>query len=71
MQKLNPFKLKEVSKSLTDISIQGLIISELKQCGRQVEHAEIYRGAECAVNFVLKLKLEVAVQAAGTGAAAL
>lgn len=57
---LKPFKLEEVREALTAIGVQGLMVSEVKGHGRQSGHTEIYRGAEYVVNFVSKIRLEVA-----------
>jgi nitrogen regulatory protein P-II 2 len=61
MAVIKPFKLNEVREALTDVGIQGLTVTEVKGYGRQKGHTEIYRGAEYAVNFLPKLKIEVAV----------
>jgi len=58
---IKPFKLEEVREALTDIGVQGLMVSEIKGYGRQSGHTEIYRGAEYTVNFVPKVKLEMVV----------
>ena len=58
---IKPFKLEEVREALTDIGVQGLMVSEVKGYGRQAGHTEIYRGAEYVVNFVPKIKLEAVV----------
>lgn len=58
---IKPFKLDDVREALTGIGIQGLTVTEVKGYGRQKGHTEIYRGAEYVVNFVPKLKIEVAV----------
>lgn len=58
---IKPFKLEEVREALTSIGVQGLMVSEVKGYGRQSGHTEIYRGAEYVVNFVPKIKLEMAV----------
>lgn len=60
---IKPFKLDEVREALTGIGIQGLTVTEVKGYGRQKGHTEIYRGAEYAVNFLPKLKIEVVVPA--------
>lgn len=60
---IKPFKLEEVREALTEIGVQGLMVSEIKGYGRQSGHTEIYRGAEYTVNFVPKLKLEMVVSA--------
>ncbi|MGB1088314.1 MAG: P-II family nitrogen regulator [Alphaproteobacteria bacterium] len=59
---IKPFKLDEVREALTSLGIQGLTVTEVKGFGRQKGHTEIYRGAEYAVSFLPKLKVEVAVQ---------
>ena len=59
---VKPFKLEEVRQALTDLGLQGMTVSEVKGYGRQKGHTEIYRGAEYAVNFLPKVKIEVAVQ---------
>ena len=58
---IKPFKLDEVREALSGIDVQGMTVSEVKGFGRQKGHSEIYRGAEYAVSFVPKLKLEIAV----------
>jgi nitrogen regulatory protein P-II 2 len=58
---IKPFKLDEVRDALTTIGVQGLTVTEVKGYGRQKGHTEIYRGAEYAVSFLPKLKIEVAV----------
>ena len=58
---IKPFKLEEVRDALTGVGIHGLTVTEVKGYGRQKGHTEIYRGAEYAVNFLPKLKIEVAV----------
>jgi nitrogen regulatory protein P-II 2 len=58
---IKPFKLDEVREALTALGVQGLTVTEAKGFGRQKGHTEIYRGAEYAVNFVPKIKLEIAV----------
>ena len=58
---IKPFKLDEVRDALTSLGIQGLTVTEVKGYGRQKGHTEIYRGAEYAVNFLPKVKIEVAV----------
>ncbi len=59
---IKPFKLDEVREALTPLGIQGLTVSEVKGFGRQKGQTEIYRGAEYIVNFLPKVKIEVAVQ---------
>ena len=58
---IKPFKLDDVRESLSDIGVQGLTVSEVKGFGRQKGHTELYRGAEYVVDFLPKLKLEIAV----------
>ncbi|ACA19815.1 nitrogen regulatory protein P-II [Methylobacterium sp. 4-46] len=60
---IKPFKLEEVRDALTSIGVHGLTVTEVKGYGRQKGHTEIYRGAEYAVSFLPKLKIEVAVAA--------
>jgi nitrogen regulatory protein P-II 2 len=58
---IKPFKLDEVRDALTSIGVHGLTVTEVKGYGRQKGHTEIYRGAEYAVSFLPKLKVELAV----------
>ena len=58
---IKPFKLDEVRDALTAIGVQGLTVTEVRGYGRQKGHTEIYRGAEYAVSFLPKIKIEVAV----------
>ena len=58
---IKPFKLEEVREALTAIGVRGMMVTEIKGFGTQSGHTEIYRGAEYAVNFVPKVKLEIAV----------
>ncbi len=80
MAVIKPFKLEEVREALSAMGIEGMTVTEVKGYGRQKGQTEIYRGAEYAVNFLPKTKIEVAVsadlaeravetirQAAGTG----
>jgi len=60
---IKPFKLDEIRDALSGIGVQGMTVTEVKGYGRQKGHTEIYRGAEYAVNFVPKAKLQVAVAA--------
>ncbi len=60
---IKPFKLDEVRDALTTLGVHGMTVSEVKGYGRQKGHTEIYRGAEYAVNFLPKLKVEVAIGA--------
>ena len=61
---IKPFKLEEVREALTSIGVRGMMVTEIKGFGSQSGHTEIYRGAEYAVNFVPKVKLEIVVAAA-------
>ncbi len=61
---IKPFKLEEVRDALGGLDVHGLTVSEVKGYGRQHGHTEIYRGAEYAVNFVPKIKIEIAVDSA-------
>ena len=58
---IKPFKLDEVRDALTAIGVHGMTVTEVKGYGRQKGHTEIYRGAEYAVSFLPKIKVEVAV----------
>jgi nitrogen regulatory protein P-II 2 len=58
---IKPFKLDEVRDALTAVGVHGLTVTEVKGYGRQKGHTEIYRGAEYAVSFLPKLKIELAV----------
>ena len=60
---IKPFKLDDVKEALNEIGIQGMTISDVKGYGRQKGHKEIYRGAEYAVDFIPKLKIEIVVSA--------
>ena len=60
---IKPFKLDDVRDAIGDLGIAGLTVTEVKGYGRQRGHTEIYRGAEYAVNFLPKVKIEVAVPA--------
>jgi nitrogen regulatory protein P-II 2 len=66
---IKPFKLEEVRQALDGAGIVGLTVSEVKGFGRQKGHTEIYRGAEYEVNFVPKVKIEVAVPSGQVGKA--
>ena len=61
MAVIKPFKLDEVRDALTRIGVQGLTITEVRGYGRQKGHTEIYRGTEYAVNFLPKIRIEIAV----------
>ena len=58
---IKPFKLEEVREALTSIGVRGMMVTEIRGFGSQSGHTEIYRGAEYAVNFVPKVKLEIVV----------
>ena len=58
---IKPFKLEEVREAMTSIGVRGMMVTEIKGFGSQSGHTEIYRGAEYAVNFVPKVKLEIFV----------
>jgi nitrogen regulatory protein P-II 1 len=58
---IKPFKLDEVKEALNEIGIMGITVSEVKGFGRQKGHTELYRGAEYVVDFIPKVKLEIAV----------
>ncbi|ADO41664.1 P-II family nitrogen regulator [Ketogulonicigenium vulgare] len=58
---IKPFKLEEVREALTSVGVRGMMVTEIKGFGLQSGHTEIYRGAEYAVNFVPKVKLEIVV----------
>ena len=63
MAVIKPFKLDDVREALTPLGVQGLTVSEVKGFGRQKGQTEIYRGAEYHVNFLPKVKIEVAIPA--------
>ena len=58
---IKPFKLDEVRDALSEIGVQGMTVTEVKGFGRQKGHTELYRGAEYVVDFVPKVKLEIAI----------
>ena len=58
---IKPFKLDEVREALSDVGVQGITVTEVKGFGRQRGHTELYRGAEYVVDFLPKVKIEVAV----------
>ena len=58
---IKPFKLDDVREALSEIGVQGITVTEVKGFGRQKGHTELYRGAEYVVDFLPKLKLEVAI----------
>jgi len=59
---IKPFKLDDVRGALSDIGVRGMTVTEVKGFGRQKGHTELYRGAEYAVDFLPKIKVEVAVE---------
>jgi len=61
---IKPFKLDDVREALSEIGIQGMTVTETKGFGRQKGHTELYRGAEYVVDFLPKIKLEVAIESA-------
>jgi nitrogen regulatory protein P-II 2 len=61
---IKPFKLDEVREALNKLGVSGMTVSEVKGYGRQKGHTEIYRGAEYVVNFLPKVRIEVAVPSA-------
>lgn len=58
---IKPFKLDDVREALSEVGVSGMTVSEVKGFGRQKGHTELYRGAEYVVDFVPKIKLEVAI----------
>ena len=64
---IKPFKLDDVKKALSEIGVAGLTVTEVKGFGRQKGHAELYRGAEYVVEFIPKVKIEIAVADALVG----
>ena len=58
---IKPFKLEEVKEALSEIGIEGMTVTEVKGFGRQKGHTEIYRGSEYSVDFLPKVKIEIAV----------
>lgn len=58
---IKPFKLDDVREALSDIGVQGITVTEVKGFGRQKGHTELYRGAEYVVDFLPKVKVEIAV----------
>lgn len=59
---IKPFKLDDVREALAEVGIQGITVTEVKGFGRQKGHTELYRGAEYVVDFLPKIKLEIAVE---------
>ena len=67
---IKPFKLDDVREALSEIGVRGITVTEVKGFGRQKGHTELYRGAEYVVDFLPKIKLEVAIESSlldGTG----
>ena len=58
---IKPFKVNEVKDALHDIGVQGMTLTEVKGCGRQKGHTEIYRGSEYTIDFLPKVKVEIVV----------
>jgi len=58
---IKPFKLDEVREALAEVGVQGITVTEIKGFGRQKGHTELYRGAEYVVDFLPKIKIEIAV----------
>jgi nitrogen regulatory protein P-II 2 len=65
---VKPFKLDDVREALSEIGVQGITVTEVKGFGRQKGHTELYRGAEYVVDFLPKVKIEVAVAEAAVDA---
>ena len=60
---IKPFKLDDVREALSEIGVQGVTVTEVKGFGRQKGHTELYRGAEYVIDFLPKLKIEIAISA--------
>jgi nitrogen regulatory protein P-II 2 len=60
---IKPFKLDDVRKALSEVGVQGITVTEVKGFGRQKGHTELYRGAEYVVDFLPKVKIEIAIAA--------
>lgn len=60
---IKPFKLDDVREALSDIGVQGITVTEVKGFGRQKGHTELYRGAEYVVDFLPKVKIDIAIAA--------
>ena len=58
---IKPFKLEDVREALSEVGVQGITVTEVKGFGRQKGHTELYRGAEYVVDFLPKIKLEIAI----------
>ncbi|MEY8205376.1 MAG: P-II family nitrogen regulator [Bermanella sp.] len=63
---IKPFKLDDVREALSEIGVQGITVTEVKGFGRQKGHTELYRGAEYVVDFLPKVKLEIAIDSSQT-----
>ena len=63
---IKPFKLDAVREALTELGIEGMTVTEVKGYGRQKGHTEIYRGAEYAVNFLPKIKIDAVISSENT-----
>ncbi len=59
---IKPFKLDEVREALSEVGVQGITVTEVKGFGRQKGHTELYRGAEYVVDFLPKVKIEIAIE---------
>ena len=66
---IKPFKLEEVKAALSDLGVEGMTVTEVKGFGRQKGHTEIYRGSEYTVDFLPKVKIEIAMADDSVGAA--
>jgi nitrogen regulatory protein PII len=66
---IKPFKLEEVKNGLAEIGVEGMTVTEVKGFGRQKGHTEVYRGSEYAVDFLPKVKIEIAISDALAGKA--
>ena len=64
---IKPFKLEEVKDALSEIGVEGMTVSEVKGFGRQKGHTEIYRGSEYTVDFLPKVKIEIAIAKISVG----
>ncbi len=63
---IKPFKLNDVKEALNQIGIKGMTVTEVRGYGRQKGHTEMYRGAECVVDFIPKVKIEIVIEAKST-----
>jgi nitrogen regulatory protein P-II 1 len=66
---IKPFKLEEVKSALAEVGVEGMTVTEVKGFGRQKGHTEIYRGSEYTVDFLPKVKIEIAISADGVAKA--